>query len=300
MTNNNEVNAAAGDLERDAERMDPVSLLFKNRIVMVTGQVSEQMSRSIIAQLRQLSALKPDETIEMIIDSPGGSVLAGLAIYDTMRTISAPIRTVGIGMQMSMGSILLAAGDTRMMTENSKLMIHQISGGTEGKASAQEIGMAFSEQLHEDLKNIYVRHIGLTHEYWDLSLEHDSFLTAKQALEMGFIQEIVPVNQAKKTAYEGEVTRSVERKSLTAELNKAATKYIENMSAADIVKTLNSISADGGTVAAYRGVLLEKLAKCPEFWTETKKAEMAAKAAAASAANQNDEPAFRKTAPKHG
>ncbi|MBI3441673.1 MAG: ClpP family protease [Proteobacteria bacterium] len=276
---------------------DLFSRLMKDRIVLLDGEVNATMAAIACASLLFLAHIDEggnaitDQNqkvppIKVFIDSPGGSVLAGLAIYDTMRSISAPIITTGMGMQASMGSILLAAGDVRKMTRSSKLMIHQISGGTEGKESAQAVGMGFTEQLHEDLKSIYVRHIGLTHEFFDLALEHDTWLTADQALKMGFIHEIIE-GTAKKTAYEDESKRSEERKGLAGELNRVAAKYIDNMSAAEIVSKMNSVSADGGVYAAHRGELVTKLSQFPEFWTEAKKKEMAVKAAAAAPANDD-------------
>lgn len=268
---------------------DLFSRLMKERIVILAGQVDATMASIACASLIYLDSAasgKKEETVKVVIDSPGGSVLAGLAIYDAMRIMNAPIETTGIGMQASMGSILLASGDTRRMTANSKLMIHQISGGTEGKASVQEVGMAFTEQLHEDLKNIYVRHIGLTHEFFDLALEHDTWLTPEQALKIGFIHEIIPVPEGKRTAYEDECKRPAGRPGLAAELNRVATRYIENMSAPEIVASLNSVSSEGGIYGAYRGNLVTRLSQFPQFWTKAKQAEMGVNAQPA-VANQN-------------
>lgn len=275
---------------------DLFSRLMKDRIVLLQGEVNATMASIACASLLFLAHIDKDNAplasgekappIQVYIDSPGGSVLAGLAIYDTMRSISAEITTVGMGMQASMGSILLAAGDVRKMTRSSKLMIHQISGGTEGKASAQEVGMAFTEQLHEDLKSIYVRHIGLTHEFFDLALEHDTWLTAEQALKIGFISEII-VGDRKRTAYEAESIRTEFQKARDAKVPKTAD---------GIIAVLNNVSAKGGEAATIRGELVTALSQYDRFWTEAKKAEVAAKTAAAAPAN--DDVPVAKTAPK--
>jgi ATP-dependent Clp protease protease subunit len=274
---------------------DLFSLLMKQRVVLLEGQVDDTMASIACASLLYLkSEVCPnhDDPITVHINSPGGSVLAGLAIYDVMRSIKPKIITIGYGMQASMGSILLAAGDERMMTRNSSLMIHQISGGNEGKASAMEINMAFSEQLHEKLKNIYVRHVGLTHEFWDLALEHDTWLTADQAKKMGFIHKII-VGDAKPTPYEKDSIRAEFQSSAEAQVPKTVE---------EIVAAVNSVSGQKGKWAAIRPELITAMSQYPRFWTETKKQEEADKATAAAAAKTpaNDDKVQAPAASKSG
>jgi ATP-dependent Clp protease protease subunit len=260
---------------------DLFSLLMKQRVVLLEGEVDATMASIACASLLYLkSDVCPnhDDPITVHINSPGGSVLAGLAIYDVMRSIKPHIKTIGYGMQASMGSILLAAGDERQMTRNSALMIHQISGGNEGKASAMEISMGFSEELHEKLKNIYVRHIGLTHEFWDLALEHDTWLTAEQAKKMGFIDKII-MGDTKPTKYEADSIRDQFSKSAEAQVPKTAE---------GIVAVVNSVSSEQGKWAKLRPQLITALSQYPRFWTEGKKAEEAQKAAAAKASNDDN------------
>ncbi len=274
---------------------DLFSLLMKQRVVLLEGQVDDTMASIACASLLYLkSEVCPnhEDPITVHINSPGGSVLAGLAIYDVMRSIKPKIVTIGYGMQASMGSILLAAGDERMMTRNSNLMIHQISGGNEGKASAMEINMAFSEQLHETLKNIYVRHVGLTHEFWDLALEHDTWLSADQAKKMGFIHKII-VGDAKPTPYEKDSVRTKFQDAAEAQVPKTVD---------EIVAVVNSVSAEQGKWSKLRPQLITAMSQYPRFWTETKKEEEAAKAAAAASAKSpaNDDKVSAPAASKSG
>lgn len=259
---------------------DIYSYLIKNRVILLEGPVDDTMKMLACATLLFLDSPMSGgagKDIHVYVDSPGGSVIAGLAIYDTMRFMSSKVNMVGFGMQASMGSILLASGDTRAMTEHSKLMIHQLSGGSRGQATDMALSLAFSEQLHEDLKSIYVRHIGFTHEFWDIVMERDTWLTAQQALEIGFIDQIVPSHASKKTAYEDETVRHE---------FKAAAKNKVPKTAEGIIKMLNNVSARQGESASVRAELVVALSKFPQFWTEAKKREMAQKAAA----NQNTKP----------
>ena len=256
---------------------DLFSLIMKKRILMLEGQVDETMASLACASLHYMEATKPNEPITVYIDSPGGSVLAGLAIYDTMRAMSCSIKTVGVGMQASMGSILLASGDERYMTENSKLMIHQISGGQQGKATEMGIGYAFSQDLHEDLKNIYVRHIGLNHKFWDKALENDTWLTAQQALKMGFIHGIAEVKRL----------APFESESIRHEFNIASEAKVP-ATAQEILDMLNNPSARRGESADIRPQLVTALSQFPEFWTEGKKRMEAEKAARTTVANDDN------------
>lgn len=265
------------EIEGGRERgYDLFSLIMKERILMLEGPVDETMASIACASLHYMDKNKPGEKITAYIDSPGGSVLAGLAIYDTMRSISCPITTIGVGMQASMGSIMLASGDERYMTENSKLMIHQISGGQQGQASDMTLSHAFSQDLHEDLKSIYVRHIGLKHEFWDLALERDTWLTAQQALKMGFIHGIAEVKR--KAPFEEDALRGAFERAKAPKMPDTAE---------GIVSILNNTSANRGYSGEMRGELVTALSQFPEYWTEGKKRMEAQKAAKAAPANDD-------------
>lgn len=288
------------EIENGRERgYDLYSLLIKNRIVMVEGQVDDTMSSIVCASLlymnSDLSGKDPKSPITMYVNSPGGSVLAGLAIYDVMRSIEAPITTIGTGMQASMGSILLVAGDERKMTRNSKYMIHQpLSGnGQSTQLTDIEIGADFTNRLKEDLVDIYVRHTGLNHQYWNTVLNRDTWLTADQAKEMGVISEII-TGTAKKTLHEEfsvEAGRKEYRKSFVPD------------TAAGIREAINSdvslTNDKGATVksTAIRPELVTALSQFDEYWTPSKKAFEAEKAAAAKASN-DDKPKKAATAKK--
>ncbi|MBI1216780.1 MAG: hypothetical protein GC185_13305 [Alphaproteobacteria bacterium] len=279
------------EVEGGRERgYDLFSLLMKQRIVLLEGQVDDTMASIACASLLYLNSPasgNPTDPITVHVNSPGGSVLAGLAIYDTMRSIAAPIKTVGYGMQASMGSILLVAGDERWMTRSSKYMIHQPLGGN--GQSTQQTDMVISAdlitRLREDLTDIYVRHTGLKHEFWDKVLERDTWLTADQALEMGVISEIV-TGSRKKTIHEEFSHRS--------EKEDARLKQIEGKSALEIIALMNS--AEGSTV---RPECVVALSKMPEYWTPSRAAQEAEKTKAQAAANNNSKGAAKKkTAPK--
>ena len=275
-----------------ARGYDLFSLLMKQRIVLLEGPVDDTMASIASASLLYLNSDasgKKNDDIHVYINSPGGSVTAGLAIYDTLNSLSSKVITYGVGIQMSMGSVLLAAGDERHMTPNSKLMIHQISGGAQGQATEMAISNAFAEQLHEDLKNIYVAHTGLKHEFWDLALERDTFLTAEQAKKMGFIHDIL--EPARKAPYAAESVREEFQSASDAKVPKTAAK---------IVEMLNNASARKSESARIRGNLVTALSQFPEYWTEGKKKDMAAKMAQSTTANDNKDTAAPAMSKKKG
>jgi len=253
--------------------MDPASELYNAFIIKIEGEVNDQMASNVTAQLQQLAQLDPNKTIEMQVNTGGGSVIAGLAIYDMMRKIPNKIRTVGIGMQASMGSILLAAGDERYMTPNASLMIHQIASQAQGKASDNQVNISYSHKLHDMLKTVYVRHIGLTAEFWDVALERDSWLNPDQALKMGFIHGITPVHPSKKTAYDDEADK------LLGDFNRKAASEVPTK-VEEIEKYINQASAKRGKYADMRPELVTALSQFPKYWTKGKKAEMKKKATA--------------------
>lgn len=263
---------------------DIFSLLLKRRTILLEGQVNETMASIACASLLYLSqfkdeggklvAMEPgelnDQEIIMQINSPGGSVLAGLAIYDTMKSIPCPIKTVGFGYQASMGSILLVAGDTRAMTAKSKLMVHQIASGAQGKASDMKISERFTDVLYDDLIAIYVEHTGLNRDFWEAVLEKDTWLSPEDALEMGFIHQVVGALPSKQGKYAADAKKDIFN--INAEKKQRVSKDIK-----DILIELNTISAKDGRVSS-RAAMVVELSKRPEMWTDGKKSENAIKA----------------------
>lgn len=278
----------------DLDRYDPITVMFKERMILVEGQVNTQLSHHIISQLIKLEAMDPDKPIMMIINSPGGSVIDGLAIYDIMRRVTCEIHTIGNGMQASMGSILLAGGDQRSMMPNSMLLVHQIMGGAAGgtQHSDFEISGSFMAQQHEKLKSVYVEFTGLNHKFWDIVGERDSWLTAEQAKKIGFIHEIRHPHKNKRGPFAAEAVRQ-EMGGLGGVLDKAAKNYISKMTAEQIARAINTGNAEGGVYSRYRGELIVKLAEFPEYWTEAKKLQVAASKKAKNAANQNANQALK-------
>lgn len=278
----------------DLDRYDPVMVMFKERTILVEGEVNTQLSHHIISQLIKLEAMDSEKPIVMIINSPGGSVIDGLAIYDIMRRVTCPIETIGNGMQASMGSILLAGGDTRSMLPNSMVLVHQIMGGARGgtQHSDFEISGAFMAKQHEKLKSVYVEFTGLNHKFWDIVGERDSWLTAEQAKEIGFVHGIRHPHKHKRGPYSEEATRE-EIGGLGGVLDKAAKNYIAKMTAEQIARAINTGNAEGGVYSRYRGELIVKLSQFPEYWTEAKKKEVAANKKPRNAANQNANQALK-------
>jgi ATP-dependent Clp protease protease subunit len=262
--------------DKDGTGYDIFSLLLKERIIVVQGQVETGMAGVIISQLKYLESLDSSKPIQMMINSPGGSVIDGLAIYDIMREIKCPITTIGNGMQASMGSILLAGGDDRYMTKNSMVLVHQIMGGAASGTQHTdfEIDGAFMALLHERLKSVYVEFTGLNHKFWDIVGERNSWLTAEQASKIGFINKGIIQNHKASGPYAADAVRTA-KEGLQQAFDGISEDKIGKMSADDILKVINSGNAAGGVYSRVRGELIVKLAEFPEFWTETKKLEAA-------------------------
>src|SRR6202051_2902196 len=172
---------------------DIFSRLLKKRIIFITGPVEDTMSTLIVAQLLFLEADNPKKEIAMYINSPGGVVTSGLAIYDTMQFVRPAVSTLCVGQAASMGSLLLAAGkkDMRFALPNSRIMLHQPSGGFQGQATdimlhAQEI-----LNLKKRLNEIYVKHTGQSLKKIEDALERDYFLTAEMAVEWGVVDKVI-------------------------------------------------------------------------------------------------------------
>ena len=178
---------------RGERAYDIFSRLLKERIIFITGAVEDTMSTLVVAQLLFLEADNPKKEIAMYINSPGGVVTSGLAIYDTMQFVRPAVSTLCIGQAASMGSLLLAAGNKgmRFALPNARIMLHQPSGGFQGQATdimlhAQEI-----LNLKKRLNEIYVHHTGQSLKKIEDALERDYFLTAEMAVEFGVVDKVI-------------------------------------------------------------------------------------------------------------
>jgi ATP-dependent Clp protease, protease subunit len=172
---------------------DLPSRLLKERIIFVTGVVEDQMAASICMQLLFLEAENPKKEIAMYINSPGGVVTSGMAIYDTMQFVRPPISTLCIGQAASMGSLLLCAGDPgmRYALPNARIMVHQPSGGFSGQASDIERHAEDIIKMKRRLNEIYVKHTGKPYEVIEKTLDRDYFMTADQARDFGLIDKVL-------------------------------------------------------------------------------------------------------------
>ena len=178
---------------RGERAYDIYSRLLKERIIFITGGVEDGMATLVVAQLLFLEAENPKKEISMYINSPGGVVTSGMAIYDTMQFVRPAIATLCIGQAASMGSLLLAAGEKEMRfaLPNARIMVHQPSGGFQGQATdimlhAQEI-LSLKKRLNE----IYVKHTGQSLKKIEDALERDYFLTAEMACEFGIVDKVI-------------------------------------------------------------------------------------------------------------
>ena len=178
---------------RGERAFDIYSRLLKERIIFMTGPVYDQMSALMCAQLLFLESENPSKDISFYINSPGGVVSAGLAIYDTMQFIRSPVSTVCIGQAASMGSLLLCAGakGKRFALPNSRIMVHQPSGGAQGQAADIEIQAREILTLRGRLNDLYVRHTGQALEAIEGKLERDSYMSAAEARDFGLVDEVV-------------------------------------------------------------------------------------------------------------
>ena len=172
---------------------DIYSRLLKDRIIFLGGEVNDAVSNSIVAQLLFLESEDPDKDIHLYINSPGGSVTAGLAIYDTMQYVRPDVSTICIGQAASMGALLLAAGakDKRFALPNSRIMIHQPLGGARGQSTDIQIQAKEILRLRESLTNILGEHTGQNFERLMEDTERDNFMSSQEALEYGLIDKVV-------------------------------------------------------------------------------------------------------------
>ncbi|MFB5282884.1 ATP-dependent Clp endopeptidase proteolytic subunit ClpP [Peribacillus sp. Hz7] len=181
---------------RGERAYDIYSRLLKDRIIMLGSAIDDNVSNSIVAQLLFLEAENPEKDITLYINSPGGSITSGMAIYDTMQYIKPNVSTVCIGMAASMGAFLLAAGEKgkRFALPNSEVMIHQPLGGAQGQATEIEIAARRILFLKEKLNQILADRTGQSLETLQRDTERDNFMTAERALEYGLIDKVITRN----------------------------------------------------------------------------------------------------------
>lgn len=174
---------------RGERSFDIYSRLLKERVVFITGQVEDHMANLVVAQLLFLESENPDKDIHLYINSPGGSVTAGLSIYDTMQFVKADVSTICVGQAASMGALLLAGGTKgkRYCLPHSRMMIHQPLGGFQGQATDIDIHAREILQIRDRLNRILAHHTGQTVERISEDTDRDRFLDAKQAIEYGLI-----------------------------------------------------------------------------------------------------------------
>ena len=177
---------------RGERAYDIFSRMLKDRIIFLTGPVEDGMAALITAQLLFLESENPKKEIYMYINSPGGVVTSGMAIYDTMQYIKSPVSTVCIGQAASMGSLLLCAGhkDMRVALPNARVMVHQPSGGFRGQASDIQRHADDIQALKKRLNEIYVKHTGNKYAVIEKTLDRDFFMTAEEAKDFGIVDHV--------------------------------------------------------------------------------------------------------------
>ncbi len=176
-----------------ARQVDLYSRLLSARIVLLTGAINDDVADSIVSQLFYLESDDPGKDIFFYLNSPGGAVTAGLAIYDTMQYVSCDIATICLGQAASMAAVLLAGGTTgkRMVFPNARMMIHQPLGGAEGQASDMEIQVKEMCRVKKRLNEILVQHTGQPLKVIERDTDRDFFLTAEEAVEYGLVDQII-------------------------------------------------------------------------------------------------------------
>lgn len=172
---------------------DIYSRLLKERIIFLGGPITDPVANTIIAQLLFLENEDPKRDIKLYVNSPGGSVTAGLAIYDTMQYVKPDVSTICVGMAASMGAVLLAAGEKgkRFVLPNADILLHQVMGGAEGQASDIEINAKHIIRIKERLNQILAKHTGQSLQKIEKDTDRDYYMTAHEAKEYGLIDEII-------------------------------------------------------------------------------------------------------------
>ena len=178
---------------RGERSYDIFSRLLNDRIIMLSEEVNDTTASLIVAQLLYLEAQDPDKDIQFYINSPGGSVTAGLAIYDTMQYIKADVSTICVGLAASMGAFLLSSGTKgkRLALPNSEIMIHQPSAGTQGKVTDMEIDVEHFLKIKQRINKILADNTGKTPEQIKSDSERDNWMTAEEAKEYGLIDKVI-------------------------------------------------------------------------------------------------------------
>ena len=187
---------------RGEREFDIFSRLLNERIIFLGSAVDDQVANLIVAQLLHLESEDPDKDVSLYINSPGGSVYAGLAIYDTMQYITCDVQTICFGIAMSMGSLLLSGGapGKRLALPNARILIHQPSGGFSGQNSDIQIHAKEILELRRRLDTIYAKHTGQSVEQVHDDMDRDRFFTAQQALEYGLVDRVISSHELSRTA----------------------------------------------------------------------------------------------------
>jgi ATP-dependent Clp protease protease subunit len=185
---------------RGERAYDIFSRLLKDRIVFLGTQVTDEIANLVIAQMLFLESEDPEKDIHFYINSPGGSVSAGLAIYDTMQYIRPPVSTLCLGQAASMGALLLTAGEKgkRFALPYARIMIHQPLGGAQGQATDIDIQAREILRVREQINNILARHTGQSLKRIEKDTDRDFFMTSKQAVEYGLVDEVIVARTTKK------------------------------------------------------------------------------------------------------
>ncbi len=185
---------------RGERAYDIYSRLLKDRIVFLGTQVTDEIANLVIAQFLFLESEDPDKDIHFYINSPGGSVSAGFAIYDTMQYIRPPVSTLCVGQAASMGAVLLAAGEKgkRFVLPNARIMIHQPLGGAQGQATDIDIQAREILRVREVLNSIMAKHTGQSIKRIEKDTDRDFFMTGKQAVEYGLVDDVITARQGRK------------------------------------------------------------------------------------------------------
>ena len=185
---------------RGERAYDIFSRLLKERIIFITGPVEDGMAALVCAQLLYLESENPKKEINLYINSPGGAVTSGMAIYDTMQFIRPPVSTLCIGQAASMGSLLLCAGakNMRFSVPNARMMLHQPSGGFQGQASDIQRHAEDILKVKRRLNEIYVKHTGKKYEIIESTLDRDYFMTAQEACDFGLIDKVMEKRETAK------------------------------------------------------------------------------------------------------
>ncbi len=181
------------------ESKDIYSLLLEQRIIMISDEITDQLSSLIVSEIIYLNAQDQSEPITIYINSPGGSIYAGLAIYDIMKKVEAPIITIGLGLCASMGAFLLSAGNKgkRYALENTEIMIHQPLGGSQGQVSDIEIMTKRYLYLRNKLNAMLAKHTGQSIKKIAKDTDRDYFMSSEEAKEYGLIDEVISLNSLK-------------------------------------------------------------------------------------------------------